>query len=481
MIPYLFKVVVCSAFFLLFYKALLENGKTYRFNRFYLIAALILPFIIPLLSMPELNLPVKSIQSAIYIPVVNEQFVEIQTPGIILQENAFKNHSWNFILPLVYFLITFVLLIRLTLSIIAYRKSFLNAESEKRGKVKLIYTNENITPYTIFQYVFVPRNKSFSDYIIRHEMMHIKQWHTIDILLVELLRVFFWFNPALPFYRKAIALNHEYIADESVVNSCTNRNEYLRTLLSVCEDNSNPILSHNFNKCSTIKKRVKMIMKKNSKTGHLLRILAVVPAFALSLFLFTGNNYAQTVGTGMKVTSQKDEGTVVTSPDNKLAELLKDSIFAARYKEYNQIIESKKEVKNEKKMLNLSSFEKEVSSRMRELFLSMTPEQQSVLQLVFRRMGAPDEKIPTEKEFELWKNPTEYGVWIDGKRVENSKLNSFRHSDFSLYYVSKLAKNAKNYGKHVYQLDLYTKAHYKERKAKADADETLHLMPNIKR
>jgi len=223
-----------------------------------------------------------------------------------------------------------------------------------------------------------------------------------------------------------------------------------------------------------------MIMKTNSKTGQLLRILAVVPAFVLSLFLFAGNNYAQTTGAGLKVTSQKEEGTVVTSKDSKLTDLLKDSNFAARYKEYNQIIENKTEEKNGKKFINLGSFSKEEISRMKVLFLSMTPEQQSVLQIVIRRMGAPAEKIPTEKEYESWKNPAEYGVWIDGKRVENSELNRLRYTDFSFFSVSKLAKNSKNYGKHVYQLNLYTTAHYKEWKAKADADETLHLMPNIK-
>ena len=75
--------------------------------------------------------------------------------------------------------------------------------------------------------------------------------------------------------------------------------------------------------------------------------------------------------------------------------------------------------------------------------------------------------------------PCPIRVWLDEKRIENSELNRYQASDFSLYFVSRLARNAKNYGKHVYQLNLETTKHYKERKAKADADETLYFMLNI--
>ena len=144
---------------------------------------------------------------------------------------------------------------------------------------------------------------------------------------------------------------------------------------------------------------------------------------------------------------------------------------------YNQIIEQHT-VENERgEILNLSSFSKDEIDRLKELFLSMSPEQQSVLKYTFQRIGVPNERIPTKEQFESWKNPAEYGIWLDGKKIENLELNRYQSSDFSLYTASKLAQNAKDFGKYAYHLELNTVAYYKERKTKSDRDETLYLMP----
>lgn len=67
---------------------------------------------------------------------------------------------------------------------------------------------------------------------------------------------------------------------------------------------------------------------------------------------------------------------------------------------------------------------------------------------------------PTTTEINTWKKSKKYGIWIDGKRIENNKLNQYLAKDFSSYYVSKLAKNASNYGEYYYQVDLMTNSHY---------------------
>ena len=78
-------------------------------------------------------------------------------------------------------------------------------------------------------------------------------------------------------------------------------------------------------------------------------------------------------------------------------------------------------------------------------------------------MSVPSKKIPTSKELDNWKNSNIYGVWLDDKRINNTDLNNYKPNDFSLYYVSKLEKNAINYGKHFYQVNLYTNEDYTER------------------
>ena len=75
-------------------------------------------------------------------------------------------------------------------------------------------------------------------------------------------------------------------------------------------------------------------------------------------------------------------------------------------------------------------------------------------------MPDPAKKSPTNDELLSWRDSKKYGVWIDGKRVANSELVKYKSSDFSLYYNSKLSKIAVNYGKHYYQIDLYSIDYY---------------------
>jgi len=73
-----------------------------------------------------------------------------------------------------------------------------------------------------------------------------------------------------------------------------------------------------------------------------------------------------------------------------------------------------------------------------------------------------EEKQPTAELINDWKNDQKFGVWIDGNRIDNNILNNYNFSDFSTYTVSKLHKNAVNYGKHYFQVNLMTNSHYKE-------------------
>ena len=213
-----------------------------------------------------------------------------------------------------------------------------------------------------------------------------------------------------------------------------------------------------------------MMTKTTSKKKACCRTLALIPVFLAAIAFFT-----------TKMTAQNN----LNAPNGRVESLPKskeDTTFAARYKEFNQIFGKYIVQKNERKTFNLGSITKDDLSRLKELFLSMSPEQQDMLPCIFRRMGeVPAKRIPTKEEFESWKSLTNYGIWLDGKRIENSELDRYKPSDFSLFFVSKLARNAKNYGKHVYQLDLFTTKDYEEWKKKVEADTTLYLTPIFKK
>ena len=214
--------------------------------------------------------------------------------------------------------------------------------------------------------------------------------------------------------------------------------------------------------------------KTTSKKRAWCKSIALIPVFVVAICVFSTKIIAQNnVNTLTEPTNAGVENPAMNSNRIVTTDLIQ---------EYNQIIEKYVVEREGRRSLNLGSFSKDDLDRMKELFLSMSPEQQATLNYTFQRRNVPDERIPTGEQFESWKNPSEYGVWLDGKRIENSELNRFQSSDFSHYFVSRLMRNAVDYGKYVYHLELNTIAYYGERKARANADgvhDKLHKFPKI--
>lgn len=71
-----------------------------------------------------------------------------------------------------------------------------------------------------------------------------------------------------------------------------------------------------------------------------------------------------------------------------------------------------------------------------------------------------EKEVPTTAQMKKWEDSKMYGVWLNNKRIANSQLSKYKASDIANYFTSKLAKNAINYGKHYYQINLMTNDYY---------------------
>jgi len=101
--------------------------------------------------------------------------------------------------------------------------------------------------------------------------------------------------------------------------------------------------------------------------------------------------------------------------------------------------------------------------KLETLFKKMSKKQQAVQIVGFiPNMPPPPPVVPTDEQLEQWENEKTYGVWIDGQKVPNNTLGDYSNTDFFGVAVSKLSKNAINYGKYIYQVDLMTKGYYEE-------------------
>lgn len=222
----------------------------------------------------------------------------------------------------------FILLRTLFSLAVIFRLYFVSAKKRQKGFTILI--NKSVkAPYSFFGWVFIPQ-KMFeeNDYreIILHEKVHVSQYHSIDIIVIELLSAVMWFNPFVWKMRNSVQLVHEYLADEGVLNTGIDRLQYQALLVNQVAEERLICLSSGFHQ-SQIKKRLIMMTKNKTDQNPKLRILYLLP---IVLLLFIGVAY---------VNGQKKAATgnnLVTETNNK-------SEFAGQFDEesYNRLVKDK--------------------------------------------------------------------------------------------------------------------------------------------
>lgn len=147
--------------------------------------------------------------------------------------------------------------------------------------------DRNIPPFSFFK-LLVINPTQYDDQkleqIIKHERIHIKQWHTLDILLVELMSMICWFNPVIWVFKRYVKLNLEYIADEAVLDTGINKKAYQYHLLFTSANIPSYRLSNMFNS-SPIKLRIKMMNSNKSSNAGLLKYAFILPV-VLGLYMF---------------------------------------------------------------------------------------------------------------------------------------------------------------------------------------------------
>ncbi|HTE27343.1 hypothetical protein [Flavitalea sp.] len=126
--------------------------------------------------------------------------------------------------------------------------------------------------------------------------------------------------------------------------------------------------------------------------------------------------------------------------------------------EFEEIVNK---TKNDKGIPLYDKFTEEDILRLQTIFFAMSRDQQDKQMVAFVPSPPPMPRtLPTKEQLESWKNPKIYGVWINDKRINNTELNKFSDTSFAHFFLSKLEKNAINYGKHYYQVNLMTGEKY---------------------
>jgi len=181
---------------------------------------------------------------------------------------------------------------------------------------------DSISPFSFFNLIFLPRNGNHQ-MIIEHETTHVKQFHWVDLILMEIVSVLLWFNPFVILYKNALKLQHEYLADTSVIKDKNRIETYLNCMLKQVQVVScNGITSQFY--CKTIKKRIVMITKNKTSNKYLGVYLLALPLVCFMLFVNgckkAPKNLNETVNVTLKDTiqTQKSQSEVAdVSPVNE--------------------------------------------------------------------------------------------------------------------------------------------------------------------
>lgn len=463
MTTYILKTVLCSALLLAVYFLFLEREKMHRFNRFYLLFSIAFSFAIPFITV-ETGSSVLPVSEAISETVESYH-------NIIWQQTDVPIHDHNIlpnILLVIYSTITAILLYRFIKNIAALFSTIKNNKSVSYFGATLVLTNNKLIPHSFSNYIFIDKDDfekgTIEKEIIHHELTHVLQKHSIDILFIELLLIFAWFNPLLYWYRKAIQLNHEFLADDGVIKTFNDTPSYQHLLLHKGSRTSSLLLTSRLN-YSITKKRLMMMTKITMPEVAIFKQIAIIPLAAATVFLFSTKVTAQDITnrdtTKITKPQQKKNDSKPPAWVGRLIGGTEEGVTEELLKEYQTII-YKNMTTNKKGWVEFQKNKtKEDIDRLETIFKQMSREQQAKQTVVFMLLPRPlPNVVPTEKQFESWKNPKIYGVWINDKKVSNSALNKYSNIDFAQVFVSKLYGAAKKNVNYSYQVDLMTKDYY---------------------
>ncbi|MCL6267177.1 M56 family metallopeptidase [Flagellimonas myxillae] len=301
MLAYSLKSTACLIVLFLFYKIFLEKESIHTFKRFYLIGALILSLAIPLMVFVE------------YVTVPMPQGLDSLNPiqaGEVLEVKEAPGSPIDFIVIAwcIYGLGVLLFGLKFAQNLIRITNRIRKNPKNRLPHCTHVLHREKIPPHTFLKFIFLNKqkleNNEIPKEVLIHEETHVAQKHSWDVIFIELVQVLLWFNPLVVFFKRAIKLNHEFLADQAVLSKSANTINYQNVLLEYSTTNFQPALSNAIHYSSTrltvfgktfvfgsafrqVKKRLTVMKTKTSKQSVLIKSLLLLPILALLLLGFS--------------------------------------------------------------------------------------------------------------------------------------------------------------------------------------------------
>jgi len=282
MVTYIIQIVAFQLIFLLVYEALLKKETFFNYNRWYLLSTSVLSLLLPLIKIESFTKTIPS-KYVIVLPEVVLGNVQ-KTTQITTEVTTIANQtSWLTLNNII------ILGSCITFLIFAFKLSklltlWVKAKKVKSNGYQVLSLPNTTVAFSFFNYVFIGSQltEQQKESILAHELIHVKQKHSIDLLWSEVLKIALWFNPLVYVYKGYLIQVHEYIADQNAIKTVNKKDYYQRLLQQIFDVKSLPFVNPFF-KQSLIKKRIIMLQKSKSKPVYLIKYLLLIPMITAML------------------------------------------------------------------------------------------------------------------------------------------------------------------------------------------------------
>ena len=292
---YILKSAACLAVFYLFYKLLMSRDTFHRFNRFALLGVLVLSSLLPLVE-ASVNSPA-AVQETMLTLEQLLLLADIQPEGeSMAAATPSATVLWLRAALLVYLTGIVFFIVRNLCSLARLGRLIRQGKREaldsylpdrKEKNVRLVVHDHDIAPFSWMHWIVIARKdlEENGREILIHELAHIRNRHSWDLLLADLCIFVQWFNPAAWLLKQELQNIHEYEADETVLREGVNARNYQMLLIKKAVGTRLYSMANSFNH-SSLKKRITMMLKEKSNPWARAKYLYILPLAALAVTAF---------------------------------------------------------------------------------------------------------------------------------------------------------------------------------------------------
>lgn len=279
---YLLKSASLLSMLYIAYWFTIRNGSYYSWNRAFLLISLVSSFLFPMLNFLPQNIASNSYSFILDPLVVNTNLVPTRSLN--------TTNTLN-ILTIIYIAGAAFFFLQFLSNIARIYFLYFRFPKYKFNEFKAVILDNNQAPFTFFNLLFISR----SDYesgntneIIVHEKAHRDEYHSFDIILLEIMTIIQWFNPFVWLFKFSLKSEHEFIADNKVLKEGFDKLKYQKLLFEKTLGIASLSLANNFN-YSLLKKRLKMMTRKKSNSVAKIKYILSMPTMLLIMIVFAVN------------------------------------------------------------------------------------------------------------------------------------------------------------------------------------------------